>query len=65
MDDLTRKNFKALSDGLKSERTKNENLAKKMTNLENQISQLRADMNQMNTQLIMASVSGRGSGSTS
>lgn len=65
MDDLTHRNFKALSDGLKAERTKNENLAIKVTTLEQTISQLQSQMTQMQLQLTMGAVAGLGSGATS
>lgn len=65
MDDLTYRNFKALSDGLKGERTKNENLAIKVNTLEQTISQLQTQMQQMQLQLTMGAVAGLGSGATS
>ena len=64
MDNLTTKNFKALSDGLKSERTKNENLAKKVRLLEQTISQTQNDMALIKAQLSMVLAGSMGSGPT-
>ena len=65
MDDLTKRNFHALSEGLKSERTKNYNLAIKVSSLEQTVAQLQQEITQMRQQLIsMVSVS-VGTGATS
>lgn len=65
MDELTTRNFQALSAGLKEERAKNSDLKIKVDNLEQTLAQLQGQLNAMQSQLHMLLAMSKGHGATS
>ncbi len=65
MDDLTKRNFHALSEGLKSERSKNYDLAIKVSSLEQTVAQMQQELMSLRQQVIGMVASTVGTGPTS
>ena len=64
MDELTKRNFQALSQGLKDERRKNEALAIKVTQLEGTIAMMQNHVNAILPQIAYLKAQSYGSGAT-